>query len=167
MSPPFRREQYELLRQLRNRPENRRWFFCADERSREEQKAWYRQYLEKENDYMFTVTLPTAPDEFVGTVAVYDYRPEDDSFEIGRLLLDSRKPECRGLGKEIVHCVCQIVEKQFPARMCSALRAEIFEDNERSVRCFLANGFQACGARILHSRHVVLMRRAIKIEEME
>ncbi len=161
---PLEEQDIEPLRLLRNRPENRRWFFFADEISEESQRAWYRRYASKENDYMFAATLPSDPKGFIGAIAVYDYQSGDNSFEVGRLLLDSGNPACRGLGKELVRGICRIVENYFPLSVCTALRAEIYDNNERSIRCFQSNGFQAYGERNEQDRRVVLLRREIEME---
>ncbi|MBQ6432111.1 MAG: GNAT family N-acetyltransferase [Oscillospiraceae bacterium] len=164
---PLAEEDIEPFRLLRNRPENRRWFFFADEITEERQSAWYQQYAAKGNDYMFAAALPAEPTCFVGAIAVYNFRQEDNSFEVGRLLLDSGNPACRGLGKELVRGIRWIVENYFPKSVCTSLRAEIYDNNERSIRCFQSNGFQVYGERIEKDRRIVLMRCAVKNNETE
>ena len=164
---PLEERDSELLRQLRNRPENRCWFFYSEEISYEDQLLWYQSYLKAENDFMFAVSLPSLPRGFVGAIAIYDYHQVDDSFEIGRLLLDSKNTSCKGLGKEIVRCACRIASEQLSTHTQAALRAEVFSDNERSLRCFLTNGFQICGERIQNKRSVILLKRISNTEEKE
>ena len=158
---PLEEQDIEQLRLLRNRPENRTWFFYSGEISAEAQRAWYQRYLSKENDFMFAAALPSDPTGFVGAGAIYDYRSQDDSFEIGRLLIDSRNPACRGLGKEVICGLCQIVDTQISTleHRC-ALRAEVYSDNERSLRCFYYSGFGACGQTDRDGRQVTQLWRA-------
>lgn len=154
---PLGENDIEPLRILRNQPENRKWFFGSGETTQEAQKAWYERYLQKENDYMFAVFLPQAPETFVGAAALYGYDPSDNSFEIGRLLLDSKNLPRRGMGITLVESLCEIAKERFGSVI---LRAEVFADNERSLRCFLENEFVINGTTEEDGKQVVLLSRA-------
>ena len=110
---------------------------------------------------MFAAALPADPQTFVGAAAIYDYDPEDYSYGVGRLLLDSRNPACHGLGRELVRCICMIADQQLPGLIKTncALRAEVYSDNERSLRCFLTNGFQISGEKQIQLRRVTILHR--------
>lgn len=153
---PLGENDIEPLRLLRNRPENRKWFFGSGEITQEAQEAWFERYLTKENDYMFAAFLPQTPETFVGAAAIYGYDAADNSFEIGRLLLDSANLPRRGLGAELVQCLCLITKAVFPG---ASLRAEVYSDNERSLRCFLKNGFVINGMTEEEGKQVVLLSR--------
>ena len=47
----------EDLRILRNKKENRKCFIYQNEITREEQEKWYKNYLKKENDIMFSAFI--------------------------------------------------------------------------------------------------------------
>lgn len=153
---PLTAKDIEPLRLLRNRPENRKWFFGSDEITQEAQKVWFERYLNKENDYMFAAFLPQTPERFVGAGAIYGYDLPTNSFELGRLLLDSANLPRRGLGVELVRCLCQITKAVFPG---ASLRAEVYSDNERSLRCFLKNGFVINGMTEEEGKQVILLSR--------
>lgn len=202
---PLEEKDIESLRLLRNRPENRIWFFGSDLITPEGQRAWFEHYLTKEDDYMFSVFLPEAPDKFVGAVALYGYEPETNSFEIGRLLLDSKNLPRRRMGIQLVAAVCKLAEqigererdgsdssalkyfptmndpcavlpktalkskvwqygterKSFSFGRVQALRAEVYSDNERSLRCFLKNDFVIDGTTEENGKKVILLSRRI------
>lgn len=155
---PLGENDIEPLRLLRNRPENRKWFFGSDEITQEAQKAWFDRYLTKENDYMFAVFLPQAPDVFVGAAAIYGYDAADNSFEIGRLLLDSKNLPRRGMGATLVESLCELAREIFGS---IKLRAEVLADNERSLRCFQKNDFVIDGTTEENGKEVILLSRRI------
>ena len=155
---PLEEKDIESLRLLRNRPENRIWFFGSGLITKEEQKAWFERYLTKENDYMFSVYLPEQPNEFIGAVAIYGYESDTDSFEVGRLLLDSANLPKRGMGTELVGCVCELAREVWGN---IGLRAQVFSDNERSLRCFLKNGFEINDTLAEKEKEIILLSRRI------
>ena len=155
---PLEKQDIEALRLLRNRPENRIWFFGSEPITKDGQLAWYERYLTRKDDYMFCVTLPEAPERFVGAVAVYDYDAQTDSFEVGRLLLDSSNLPRRGLGIELIRCLCELAGTVWGN---VGLRAQIFSDNERSLRCFVQNDFEITGTAMEKGREVLLLSRRI------
>lgn len=155
---PLADEDIEPLRQLRNRPENRIWFFGSDLITPEGQRAWFERYLTKENDYMFSVFLPQAPETFVGAVAIYGYERATDSYEVGRLLLDSKNLPGRGMGAKLIAAVCELSKKIWGN---IGLRAQVFSDNERSLRCFVKNDFVIDGTTEENGKEVILLSRRI------
>lgn len=155
---PLGENDIEPLRLLRNRPENRIWFFGSDEITPEGQKAWYARYLQKENDYMFAVFLPEAPEIFAGAVALYGYDAQTDSYEVGRLLLDSKNLPQRGLGVKLISCVCELAGQIWGN---IGLRAQVFANNERSLRCFRKNDFVINGTTEEDGMDVILLSRRI------
>ena len=158
---PLEEKDIESLRLLRNRPENRIWFFDSDLITPEGQRAWFERYLTKENDYMFSVFLPEAPDAFVGAVALYDYEPETNSFEVGRLLLDSKNMPRYGMGIELVAAVCKLAEQIGERKRERRLRARVSSDNERSLCCFVNNEFIIDGTTEENGRSVILLSRRV------
>ena len=141
---PLTEAEIEPLRLLRNRDENRIWFYHSDIIQEKSQKSWFRNYSKKEHDYMMYVTLPNSQDAFYGAVALYDYDKEKNSYEVGRLLLDSKAMPKRGMGAKVVFGACYIGFRELQA---DSLAAEVFADNERSLRCFQKNHFSEEGRR--------------------
>lgn len=155
---PLEEKDIESLRLLRNRPENRIWFFGSDLITKEGQKAWFHRYLTKENDFMFSVYLPEKTNGFMGAVAIYGYESDTDSFEVGRLLLDSANLPRRGMGVELIRCVCELAREVWGN---IGLRAQVFSDNARSLRCFLQNGFEINDTVVEKGKKIILLSRRI------
>ena len=153
---PLTEEHIETLRLLRNREENRIWFFDQTEITAEQQKKWFASQQQTEGDYMFAVCSQQNPTLFLGAVALYHYDPESRSFEIGRLLLDAKKVPVHGLGKELIAGACRIGFEKLGAKR---LIAELFADNLPSFHCFTENGFVAIGQKKICSRAVTVLER--------
>ena len=155
---PLCEKHVENLRNLRNRPENREWFFDSAEITREAQRAWFAAQQEKSGDYMFAVSPKESPDEFLGAVAIYKFDSAEKSYDIGRLLLDNRKTQKRGLGTELVAAACRI---GFDMLHAKALHAEAFAENLRSISCFTNNGFSVTCEKEISNRKIVRLTKNV------
>ena len=153
---PLTEEYIEPLRLLRNRPENRVWFFDSTEITAEQQKKWFASQQQTEGDYMFAVCSKQDPTLFLGAVALYHHDPESRSFEIGRLLLDAKKVPFHGLGKELIAEACRLGFEKLGAKR---LVAEVFSDNVRSLACCTENGFVIVGQKEMRGRAVTVLER--------
>lgn len=92
---------------------------------------------------MFSVHLKENPNRFMGAIALYNYDQSENSYEVGRLILDSKNMPRREMGDLVVGAVCHIA---FNALHADLLRAEILQSNTRSIRCFRNNGFYPVGS---------------------
>lgn len=107
---------------------------------------------------MFSVYLPEKPNGFMRDVAIYGYESDTDSFEVGRLLLDSANLPRRGMGVELIRCVCELAREVWGN---IGLRAQVFSDNARSLRCFLQNGFEINDTVVEKGKKIILLSRRI------
>ena len=155
---PLTEEYIEPLRLLRNREENRIWFFDSAEITAEQQKEWFSRQQQAEGDYMFAVCSKQDPTLFLGAVALYHQDLESCSFEVGRLLLDAKKVPFHGLGKELIAEACRVGFEQLGAKR---LVAEVFSDNERSLACCTENGFVAIGQKEIRARAVTVLEKRL------
>ena len=153
---PLEEKYIESLRQLRNRPENRVWFFDSAEITQEGQKVWFAAQQEKVCDYMFAVFARENPEVFLGAVAIYHFDSTKNSYEVGRLLVDNLKTAKKGLGTEIVGSACRI---GFDLLKAKELHAEVFADNLRSARCFISNNFDVEEEKELHNKKIIVFKR--------
>lgn len=153
---PLDRASIEPLRLLRNREENRIWFFHSDIISAEGQAAWFARYEQKEDDYMFAVYSKADPNLFLGSVALYDYDPTEKRYEVGRLLLDAKKVPRHGLGVELIGLALRIGFEKLGAKK---IVAEVWENNARSLRCCTENGFSVVGRREEQGRPILQLER--------
>lgn len=129
---PIEEVNLEQMRLLRN--SNRQWFVFSDEISSEEQECWYREYLQKEGDYMFSIYFRNM---WVGTVAIYDIC--GSRAEFGRLMIDRKSAGRGGLGVDAVRGACQIAFEQL---RLTQLYLKVYLDNIPAQITYLKAGFR-------------------------
>ena len=137
---PLKEQDIEELRVLRNK--NRAFFVDSRYISPDQQKTWFQQYLEKENDVMFAVELTDHPDEFIGAIALYNMRPQTKTMEFGRTLIDKEKAPEKNIGTEAVIAVCRAAFENLKAE---TVTAEVLKGNEQACRAYAKAGFIIVG----------------------
>lgn len=151
---PLAEEDIEYLRQLRNREENRRCFLHDALIEKERQQSWYRNYLDKEGDYMFSVR-ERETGHICGAVAIYALSQDKREAEFGRLLIDPERAG-RGWGYEATRLACRLAFEQLKTE---SLSLEVFADNERALKIYERAGFVAKREREFQGRVLILMQR--------
>lgn len=158
---PLSRNEIEPLRQLRNRPEIRKWFLYSEVISQEEQVQWYEKYIGNPTDFMYAVYLKKAPAIFVGAYAHYNYDKESRIIEGGRLMVDSGTIDERGIGRDII---CGATKLAFQNLDIDLIKAEVFVKNERSMRCHMNGaGFYVAGKRLEKNNEKIALLELDKI----
>jgi RimJ/RimL family protein N-acetyltransferase len=136
---PLAVEDIEKMRLLRNK--NKKCFVYSKEISAEKQKKWYTEYLNKKNDYMFSVFADGA---WTGAVSIYDVDATNGTAEFGRLMIDRTAADRGGLGYEATVCACRIA---FRCLCMRKIRLEVYADNEPAKKTYLKAGFTSVGER--------------------
>lgn len=130
---PLEMEDAEKMRILRNK--NRRFFVCSEEITEEQQQQWYKTYLNRKNDYLFSVFYQ---EKWVGTVSLYDVDTEQSCAEFGRLMIDRDAAGIGGLGLDATQAACRIA---FEDLGIHTVKLEVYEDNEAAKATYLKAGF--------------------------
>lgn len=129
-----------LLRQLRN--SRSECFINSEPIDEEKQIRWYKRYLAQENDYMFSVRH-IASNKWIGAVGIYDISAERDEAQFGRLIVDGKRVNERGLGVDTTKCACKIA---FEALGINRLFLEVYEDNTVAIKTYERAGFTQYGS---------------------
>ncbi len=126
----------DMTRAWRNHPETRKHFFYCEEVSQEQHRAWFEQYRQKNDDYVFIVEFgdPWMP---VAQTAIYKVDPKSRSAEFGRFIVDQGQ-RGRGLGRRSLHATCKIA---FGSLRLARLTLEVKPDNEAAIRSYQKAGF--------------------------
>lgn len=132
---PLCEADVEKLRVLRNR--NRESFVNSAEVTPEGQTQWYRRYLEKDGDYVFSVFFR---ERWIGSVSLYDVCGE--TAEFGRLLIDRQAAGRGGLGVEATTAACDAGFRELGLK---TIRLEVYTDNVPAQITYLKAGFQVTG----------------------
>ena len=126
----------EIYRQLRNEEENRKYFFHDSNISEEQQREWFRNYLQKDGEYMFAV-WSLDEKECLGGISIYNVDREALTAEVGRILID-RNYSGNGYGAEAIQGVLQIACGKLGLKEVYAC---IRPENMASRRSFEKSGF--------------------------
>lgn len=132
---PLSESDSELYRQLRNQEQNRNCFLFSGIITEEAQQQWYADYLEKPNDYMFSIYNQKG--QFLGGAALYDIA--ETSAEFGRIIIDKTAARKKGIGCQVLLLLCALAKEQLHLNM---LHLEVFEDNLPAYRTYEKAGFQ-------------------------
>lgn len=119
----------------RNRDDVRIWFNNSEIITPDQHRAWFAQYAEKDDDFLFMVEASGRP---VGQASVYGIDWQDGTGEVGRFLA---APDTRGRGYIGLACAELL---RFCAGILSlnSVSLEVKENNERAIRIYLGNGFR-------------------------
>ena len=139
---PLEEKDIEELRVLRNK--NQQYFNSTAEITPEQQKAWFKRYLEKDDDCMFAVELVSKPGVFIGAVAFYDINWEAGTAEGGRTVIDKERAPEKGIGVELSATCLQIAYGQMGLKETYCY---VHKDNERAIKMNQHTGYQIVGER--------------------
>lgn len=130
---PLNAEELEKMRILRNR--NRHSFVTEKEITKEGQKRWYEDYLNRKNDYVFSVYYQG---NWVGTVSIYQVNPIQSKAEFGRLMIDRDLTGTGGIGVEAAKAACKIAFQKLGVQ---TIELEVYADNIPAQITYLKTGF--------------------------
>lgn len=128
-------EDIELLRQLRNLNDIRKNFVYDKYIDEESQKKWFVNYLEVNNDLMWSVFFQ---EEWCGAVAVYDIDLEKKEAEFGRIML-CPSIQGTGLGKKIIKGVLDYCKNMLNLRR---IVLSVKVNNIPAIKSYLDTGFE-------------------------
>lgn len=134
---PMSLQTSELYRQLRNREDNREFFFNSTIIEREQQEAWFQNYLKKETEYMFSV-VHKLTGSFIGGIGIYDIDSSKRTAEIGRIIIDKELAAGKGYGTEAINGLAEISQNKLNL---NKVYAYIYGTNIASIKAFLKAGF--------------------------
>lgn len=131
---PLDIKDIENVRSLRNTDSVRRNFIYDKIIDRENQEKWFQEYLEKDNDLMWSIFFKN---KWCGAVAVYDVDLERKQAEFGRIMLDN----CirgKGFSRNIIAGVIEYCSKIL---RLSQLMLSVKINNEVAIKTYQSVGF--------------------------
>lgn len=134
---PMDEQTSELYRKLRNREDNREFFFNSAVIEKEQQIKWFHSYLEKKEEFMFAILFRETM-KFIGGIGIYDINFEQQTAEVGRIIVDRNVAAGKGYGTEAIKGIVEIArDKLGMEEVC----AYIYRTNIASVKAFFKAGF--------------------------
>lgn len=134
---PMTEIESEYYRRLRNQDCVRERFFYSEIISRDQQKEWYKKYLDDNTDIMMAIYYNAS---FVGCVGLYCIDSGYSNAEIGRIIVDGHYSG-KGIGAVAIQGICNIA-KQLGLSM---VYANIYITNMNSIISFQKAGFVNSG----------------------
>lgn len=133
---PITKQDIEFLRQLRNKPANRKKFFCRQYIDKRKQKKWYQQYLKLKNDLMFGIY--NLNQKRIGCLGLSNIDLEKKKAEIGRLIIKD-KYRRKGYAKEAILLVKKYAFEELKLKQ---LFLRLFEKNKPALNLYKKLGFR-------------------------
>lgn len=130
----------EAYRVLRNREDNRDFFFHSALISKDQQESWFCRYLQKESECMFAVRLKESG-TFLGGIGIYNIDSNNASAEVGRIIIDRNLAGGKGYGTEAIKGVLEVSRNYLRLK---EIYAFIYSENAASRKAFLRAGFSEC-----------------------
>lgn len=146
---PICEEDIEQMRVWRNKEPIRKCFIYQKLISKEEQKRWYQNYLNLEDDRMFIIEYNQIK---IGTAALYHIDTAKGEAEFGRIMIGEEDFKGKGIGKETVRLLCEF---GFTTLHLSKIRLEVFTDNKPALHLYKQVGFNEIGVKNESSREIM------------
>ncbi len=138
---PLNEYYSELYRQLRNKKDNRKFFFTDRTILPKEQKTWFNNYLKDETQIMFAVLSKEGT--FIGGCGFYFIDSKKKEAEFGRFIIDEKYRG--GIGFRVVKCVLDVAKVDLGLKR---IYLETVKNNMRAIRTYKKVGFMECNPNI-------------------
>jgi RimJ/RimL family protein N-acetyltransferase len=123
----------------RNQDTIRRWFFNSDPIRPDQHAGWFRQYLERDDDFVFIIEEVNTGYRPVGQVALYHIDWPAKRAEYGRLMIGDPSARGKGLARSATGLVLEI---GFQILGLDEIYLEVFADNTPAIRVYQDSRFQ-------------------------
>jgi diamine N-acetyltransferase len=137
---PLKESDIEMIRIWRNQEHIRESFLNNSIITEDQQKVWYKSYVNNMNDFMFIIEEKNnnrlTP---IGTIALYNLDLNHKSAEFGRLLIGESKGTGKGYGQEATKLLCKF---GFLELGLNKIYLKVFQKNLRALNIYLSCGFK-------------------------
>jgi RimJ/RimL family protein N-acetyltransferase len=123
----------------RNQDHIRKWFLHSELISPEQHQAWFDQYRQRDDDFVFVIEEPREGlRRALGQVAIYNVDWATRRAEFGRLMIGEESAQGRGLAKEATQL---LVGEALTGWGLTEVFLEVKEDNNRAIALYRSCGF--------------------------
>ena len=126
----------------RNQDHIRQWFFYSDPLTPAQHAAWYAQYAERDDDFVFIIEEAAQAHRPVGQVALYHIDWAARRAEFGRLLIGEADAAGRGLARAATALLVQAAQGQWGLH---EIYLEVYTHNAAARAIYARCGFQMAG----------------------
>ena len=127
-----------MTRGWRNRDDSRRWFLTSSIITPEQHAAWFAQYRDRDDDFVFVIEDTAGLMRPIGQVSIYAIDWDHKRAKFGRLLIGDPAARGKGLARKAVDA---LVAHAFNELGLAELRLEVLADNARAIALYQSCGF--------------------------
>jgi RimJ/RimL family protein N-acetyltransferase len=122
----------------RNQAQIRRWFFYSELITPAQHEKWFKNYLERDDDFVFVIETVAAPIVAVGQVALYNVDRAGGRAEYGRLMIGEGSVRGQGLAAAATALILDFAARQLQLR---EVYLEVYSHNGAARRVYEQCGF--------------------------
>jgi diamine N-acetyltransferase len=131
-----------LTRGWRNQEHVRRWFFHDERITPRQQRAWYAEYLRRDDDFVLIIEERGRTPRPIGQIALYHVDWTARRAEFGRLMIGPPDACGKGLATEAARALLAAA----PDRLSlEEVYLEVLARNARAIKVYAACGFRVVG----------------------
>jgi diamine N-acetyltransferase len=130
-------EQTDLEMTLSLRNENRSWFSNSNFLSMATHHSWFKQYIGRDDDFIFIVELLSEGIEPVGQISLYRIDWEQQEAEFGRLVIDERFRQ-KGIAQEATGLLLEYARNMLGIKR---IYLEVLKSNFPAISLYSKFGF--------------------------
>ncbi len=145
---PLAEDDIEQLRIWRNDVEATKYLRPIPNISKEQQQIWFNNY-KADNDTIIFAIIDDSLNEFVGSVALYDFDKEHSKCEAGKIQIGDKESHGKGLASKAMALVSLLA---FNLLNVKTVIATVHEKNIAAYRSYIRIGFQEKGKTISQSK---------------
>jgi len=131
-----------MTRAWRNQDHIRKWFFNSHLITPERHQAWWRQYQDRDDDFVFIIEDTETLKRPVGQVALYSIDWGVRRAEFGRLMIGDPDAQGRGLARL---ATSRVVDEALAAWEINEVYLEVLEANVPALAIYRGCGFHELG----------------------
>jgi RimJ/RimL family protein N-acetyltransferase len=126
----------------RNQESIRKWFINTNLIDENQHLAWFRRYLERDDDFLFIIEDKARGNRPVGQISIYQVDRQNLSAEYGRIMIGDEEARGKGLAKAATNLV---LEFAFETLGLQVITLEVRNENEPALAIYNSCGFQVTG----------------------
>lgn len=152
---PINETDIEQVRLWRNNDNTRKWFLNDSLISVEQQRQWYKKYLNNPQEIIFIIQEKKENNRPIGMVSLYDINLHKKKAEFGKLFIGEEDARGKGYGSQVVKMICEFA---FEYYHLVTVHLEVLENNLRAIQTYKRLGFKICGESINKNKQLLHMR---------
>ncbi len=124
----------------RNQDHIRKWFFFSDVITPEQHRAWFEQYVPRDDDFVFIIEQDTLQGyRPIGQISLYHIDWEAKRGEYGRVMIGEADAAGKGMARAATQAVLEI---GFHILGLAEIYLEVIPSNERAIQLYKSVGFR-------------------------